>query len=281
MLDLDRLRSFAEVAERGTVAAAAASLGYTPPAVSQHIAKLEHELDASLFDRAGGRLRLTLAGRALLPIAHELADLEARARAVVAEPPGRPRYVVAGFASAIAAILVPRLAEIETTMDLEIIESEDAEALRELALGTVDLVLVQEYDDPPLRHQRFAYTPVVVDELRLVLPAHASPATRVADLAHVTWLLNGRDTRCSRATELLLAERGIAPHIGAVVSDNTTLLALVAAGHGVTVIPSLVVDETDADVVIADERLGVRRTIHAVTRRATRAAVQPLLDTLV
>ncbi len=54
MLDFTQLRSFLEVAERGTVAAASAALGYTPPAVSQHVAKLERRLDVVLFERAGG-----------------------------------------------------------------------------------------------------------------------------------------------------------------------------------------------------------------------------------
>jgi len=59
MLDLVRLRSFAEVAERGTVAAAAAALDFTPPAVSQHVAKLEAvtsrtELQLACIDVANG-----------------------------------------------------------------------------------------------------------------------------------------------------------------------------------------------------------------------------------
>jgi DNA-binding transcriptional ArsR family regulator len=60
MIDLVRLRSFAHVCEAGTVAAAAAGLGYSPPAVSQHVARLERDLGVALFDRVGGRLRPTV-----------------------------------------------------------------------------------------------------------------------------------------------------------------------------------------------------------------------------
>ena len=48
-MDLVQLRSFVEVAEKGTVAAAARTLGYTAPAVSQHLSKLEKELETMLF----------------------------------------------------------------------------------------------------------------------------------------------------------------------------------------------------------------------------------------
>jgi len=72
VVNVTQLRSFLEVSERGTVAAAAAALGYTPPAVSQHLAKLERSLNVTLFDRVSGQLALADAGRALVPIAREL-----------------------------------------------------------------------------------------------------------------------------------------------------------------------------------------------------------------
>ena len=73
-MDLVCLKSFAEVVERGTIAAAAAAQGYTAPAVSQHVTKLEQHLGARLFDRANGRLVPTRAGTALAPIALDILD---------------------------------------------------------------------------------------------------------------------------------------------------------------------------------------------------------------
>jgi len=93
--------------------------------VSQHLAKLEIELGVALFDRAGGRLVLTSAGRALIPMALEMIDLSDRARSVVMQPSSRPRLVVAGFASAISTVVVPHLSAIRELMDIEIIEAED------------------------------------------------------------------------------------------------------------------------------------------------------------
>ena len=81
MLDLVCLRSFVHVCERGTIAAAAADLGYTAPAVSQHVAKLERDVGVAVFDRVGGRLRPSAAGDDLLAMAASMLDLEERCRA--------------------------------------------------------------------------------------------------------------------------------------------------------------------------------------------------------
>lgn len=280
-MDLVQLQSFAEVATRGTVAAAAAAHDYTAPAVSQHLAKLESGLGARLFDRVGGRLVLTTAGVALLPIAFDMLDLDARGRAVVAAPGEVQRVVIAGFASAIATVLIPRLDDLRRHATVEISESEDAEALRDLGLGAVDIVLTQEYDGALAdRNRRFTYTALTSDRLTLVLPPDLPATTTIDDLADAPWLVNGRTTRCAQATRRLLADAGISPHVVGAIADNATLLALVAAGQGVTVVPARVLDDTPRRVTIATQDLGISRTIHAVTRRATTAAVSELLGLL-
>lgn len=277
-MDLVQLRSFAHVAERGTVAAAAAALDFTPPAISQHVSKLEAELGTELFDRIGRRLTLSDAGACLLPIALELLDLETRGRRLVGQPSTTRRYVVAGFASAIAELVVPRLANLPSSMSLDIVESEDADALRELRLGTVDLVLTQEYDGMPVeRAATFTFTPLLTDRLRLVLPAAMGSTTTIEDLAGTAWLVNGRGTRCAEATTRVLRRAGLAPVISGVVADNETLLALVAAGHGVTIVPEVLIDTERTDITVADQDLGICRTVLAVHRESSTDSIAPLL----
>jgi DNA-binding transcriptional LysR family regulator len=281
VLDLTRLRSFLEVAERGTVAAASEALGYTPPAVSQHVAKLERSLDVLLFERIGGQLRLTHAGRALVPVARELVGLAVRAAEVVHAPPPRPRVVVAGFASAIAALVLPRLDRLAEQASVEIVEAEDASALRELRLGHVDVALVQEYPgDEARRDPRLAYTPAAHDELRLVLPPGLPATTTVADLGDTPWLINGSGTRCEAATREILRRAGVDPVVGGTVSDSHVLLRLVAAGHGVTIVPDLLLVGLDGMVTVATEPLGTTRTLLAVTRPQPGTSTQSLLATL-
>lgn len=281
MMDLVHVRSFAEVAERGTVAAAAASLGFTPPAVSQHVAKLETELGAKLFDRAGQRLRLTDSGQRLLPVALNMIDLETQGRSAVTQPPQRPHFVIAGFASAIATLIVPKLAALDDQITLDIVESEDLSALRDLRLGSVDLVLTQEYDGLPTeRDDRLVFTPLATDQLRLVVPSGLAATTNIAELATTPWLVNGHGTRCSEATARILQAAGIEPPIAATVADNETLLALVAAGHGVTIVPELLLTAERPGLTITTQELGISRTILAVNREVTATSVAPLIEFL-
>ena len=280
-MDLVQLRSFVEVAERGTVAAAAAAQGYTAPAVSQHLAKLEADLGVALFDRVRGRLALSAAGQALLPVALDMLDLDERGRAAVEHADPAPHVVIAGVASALARVVVPRLDRLRATATVELREAEDDEALRDLGLGEIDVVLTQEYEGMPIeRNRRFTFTPLLTDHLVLVLPPDRKRTTRLRRLADEPWLLNGRATRCAQATHHLFAEVGIAPPIVGTIADHATLLGLVAAGHGVTVLPSSAIGDRSADVTVATEDLGMTRTILAVTRQATTPALTPVLDVL-
>lgn len=97
MLDLVCLRSFVHVCERGTIAAAAADLGYTAPAVSQHVAKLERDVGVAVFDRVGGRLRPSAAGDELLAMAAAMLDLEEHCRRLAATTPQPAPVVIAAF----------------------------------------------------------------------------------------------------------------------------------------------------------------------------------------
>src|ERR671938_1515775 len=90
MLDLRRLRLLRELNERGTIAAVADALQFSPSAVSQQLAQLEREAGVPLLERAGRNVRLTAAGQTLVGHADALlarleaaeADLEATAEQV-------------------------------------------------------------------------------------------------------------------------------------------------------------------------------------------------------
>ena len=281
MLDLVLVRSFVEVAERGTIAAAASTLGYTAPAVTQQVAKLERSLGAPLFDRAGGRLRLNSAGAELLPVATELLDLARRTTEVVRHTPTREHVAIGGIASAIAALVVPRLGAFADSADIEIIEVEDADALRELRLGHIDIALIQEYpEDDKRRHDRLSYTVALTDRLRLILPPSWPETTSLDEAREVPWLINGTGTRCESATRQILTNHGVEPTIVGDVSDNLLLLALVAAGHGATIVPELVIAQSELDVTISSHDLSVSRSLVAVTREGRSTTTAAVLKVL-
>ena len=229
--------------------------------------ELERQLGASVFDRTAGRLKLSPRGASLLPAARQILDLADEAARPTDEL--RVRHVtVAGFASAITSIVIPALgplADLHVMVDVR--EEEDDEAFRELRLGHVDSAITQHYsgsapdDLPGLSSMR-----LLTDRLLLIAPRRHRRAVRLEDLARAGWLVNGSGTRCEQATQHVLAASGLTPRITGRVGDNATLIALVAAGHGATVAPQLVVGRRRKDDTVASVDLGVIRTISAVTR---------------
>ena len=274
MVDLVCLRSFAHVCEFGTVAAAAERLGYTAPAVSQQLAKLERDLGVTLFDRAGGRLRPTARGRALLDLAAGMLDLAERCQHL---EPGAARaepVTIAAFASAVAEIVAPALRRLPAGA-VVVRGVDDDVALRELRLGSTDVAVVQEYEPRPRRSDpRFAVTELARDELRLVVPPSWSAETRLGDVGDLPWLLNGDGTHCTGAVRHLLDAAGVRPVIVASVDDNRALLRLVAAGLGACVVPALVLAGSVEDVTVASQASRCdaddRRGHAAVVRRPRR-----------
>jgi DNA-binding transcriptional LysR family regulator len=270
MLDLVCLRSFVHVCERGTIAAAAADLGYTAPAVSQHVAKLERDVGVAVFDRVGGRLRPSAAGERLLELAASMLDIEERCRQIGATTRSPAPVVIAAFASAVSALVVPALPAL-AGRPVTVRGAEDDEALRQLRLGLADIALVQRYEQAPfVEDPRLAYREIARDRLRLVLPPDQPAGTRLADLAGSPWLFNGDGTQCSTSVLALLAAAGVEPAVRGSLDDNHALLALVAAGHGACIVPELVLAEVGRHVAVtvATQRLGATRAIVAVTRRS-------------
>jgi DNA-binding transcriptional LysR family regulator len=92
VFDARRLPTFREVARRGSFAAAAEALCFTPSAVSQQMAALEREVGAKLFERSQRGVRLTDAGERLLAHADALLDRLAQAEADLAPGAEQPEH---------------------------------------------------------------------------------------------------------------------------------------------------------------------------------------------
>src|SRR5256885_11910238 len=113
-LDLRRLRFLREFEERGTLAAVAAALGYSPSAVSQQLTLLEKQVGTRLFEKAGRGVRLTDAGRLLAQHARVLLSAAESAEADLAALSGAVRGTVraGGLQSAARRLLVPAVARL-------------------------------------------------------------------------------------------------------------------------------------------------------------------------
>jgi len=292
MLDVRRLNMLRELSERGTIAATAEALGYSPPAVSQHLAALERQVGVALLERQGRRVALTPAARLLVGRTERvLAELEA-AEAELAADNGDVRGSVrlAAFPTA-AATLVPRamaaFAARHPGAEVLLSELEPEDALPALKLGEADVAVIHEYDFSPRRaDSSVELTPLAEDEIYVAVPAgHPAAGAEVAlgTLGGERWIAGYLDTACHRVVVTACRAAGFEPRIAARTKDFRVVLALVAAGQGVALVPGLAVDQPPAGVCLA------RPAEHRLARRllgAVRAgggghpAVAALLDAL-
>src|ERR687891_1028620 len=156
MLELRRLRLLTELSRRGTIAAVADALQFTPSAVSQQLAMLEREAGVPLLERAGRGVRLTDAALVLVEHAGALLERAAIAEADLAAAAGTVtgRGRIAGFQSVMLRLALPAmeaLARDAPRLRCEVVEAEPEQALPALALGDLDLVLGDEWQHQPWR----------------------------------------------------------------------------------------------------------------------------------
>src|SRR5258707_12949660 len=148
MLDVHRLRLLLEFAERGTIAATTAALGYTPSAVSQQLAGLEGGVGTQLLDRPARAAKLTAAGRKLAAHAAEiLASIEA-AEADLAAPEPAGRVAISAFPTAAVAFApaLTRTARAHPGLSLLLRQTAGGEVLRLVRAGQVGVALVDHWN---------------------------------------------------------------------------------------------------------------------------------------
>jgi DNA-binding transcriptional LysR family regulator len=293
MLELRRLRLLRELAERGTIAAVADALQFTPSAVSQQLAMLEREAGVRLLERAGRGVRLTDAALVLADHAEALLDRAARAEADLAAAAGTVagRGRIAGFESVALRLALPAmesLAREAPRLRCEFVEAEPEEALPALAVGDIDLVLGDEWQHQPVRLPAGVERHELMrDRVRLLLPTR-HPATRrhpeavpLAELAGEAWTTGhvglGWDEMTRRTCQEL---GGFEPDVRHRTNDAAISLAIVARGLAVTMLPDLPLPARHPGVKLRDIAEGrVSRAIFAATRTtdANRPSTQALL----
>jgi molybdate transport repressor ModE-like protein len=291
-LDVRRMRVLREVAQRGTIAAAARALAFTPSAVSQQLAALEREAGVALLDRHGGRVRLTEAGRRLVARTETiLAELEAATGELAAAAADVTGDVhIAAFPSAERVLLAPAVAALarrHPDVRVRTTELEPETSLPALRLGDVDLAVSHEdVNRPAPPDARLERVDLLEDPLRVVLPpGHPADADAVslAQLAHVRWVATPPGTACRAIVEHACRTAGFVPEVPFHANDFGVLAAYVAAGLGVAMVPELALGAFGSDVVarpVADVR--VMRRIYVSARRGglARPALAARVDAL-
>jgi DNA-binding transcriptional LysR family regulator len=293
MLDVRKLRVLREVENRGTIAAAADALQYTPSAVSQQLAALQAEVGVTLLERVGRSVQLTDAGRRLVRHADEILSRLEEAEAELANGEAvRGTVRVSSFQTAALALLprtIATLGERHPDLRIEYTEAEAEESLPLLAGGELDLVIAEEYDylprprDPRLRREELGRDPILV-----VLP-DSHPAARrgrpvpLEKLAAEPWCTGRNETLFADMVLRACRGAGFEPNVQHRANDLQILLELVAAGHAVSLMPGLGNPGAITGVTAlpaAGQPLG--RTIFTAVRRsgARQPAVEAILDAL-
>jgi len=301
MLDTHRLRLLREFAERGTIAATAAALGYTPSAVSQQLAALERESGAVLLDRTARTAELTDAGRRLVEHAERILAMVEAAEADLSSAGPTGRVTVTAFPTAAVAFgpALVRRVRAHPGLSLLLRETDREEGLRLVRSGEVDVALIADWsgrltrpgpgqpgideETGVLRFYRLLRDPVV-----LVLPRghpFADPAKPVDldELADEPWLAAPIGEPSRQAVDRLLVGAGGMPPAPWEFEGLSTILSLVARGIGIAALPRLTLAAGDRRVAVRElPGTAQARDVCAVARASSvrRPSVAVILSAL-
>jgi LysR family hydrogen peroxide-inducible transcriptional activator len=265
-MELHQLRYACAVADTGSFSRAAERCQIAQPSLSQQVLKLEEELGAKLFDRLGRGIRVTESGRAFLPHARAVLDQVDVARAsVAAKNAGVHGTVTLGAIPTIAPYMVPRYtaAFMRRYPDarLRIVEETTPvliDGLRDLSIDFALLAL-------PLRHKDLELQPIRTEPLLAVLPEEHALAGRdsiaLAELRGASFVML-RDGHCFRDLSLsICGSARVNPNIAFESGQFSSILGMVAAGIGLSLVPEMAVDRRAGCRYVRLRDTGAVRTI--------------------
>ncbi|MDF8263566.1 LysR family transcriptional regulator [Luteipulveratus flavus] len=277
-MDTVALRTFVEVCRIGSISGAAAALGYSQSAVSRQVAVLEREVGHPLVERLPRGVRTTVHGEAFLGHARvAVRELERAVEAARDATTTRRRRVNLGAVPSATASLVPRamtrLARTDPDVTVSLTGDLTPRLLDRLVAEELDLVVVTDYPPglPDLPGVRFRH--LLDEEVHLVVGAgHRLARTtrrrvRWETLDDESWV---EDNAGSAAVLHLAAARaGFVPRAEYDVRGLLSKLALVASGHGIALVPGLMVPGLRPDVVVRRLADPPTRGVYAGYRHAT------------
>ncbi|MFI6350968.1 LysR family transcriptional regulator [Streptomyces sp. NPDC050560] len=292
MLNVERLRVLDALARHGSVSGAAAGLHVTTSAVSQQMAKLEHEAGQRLLAKHGRGIRLTDAGQLLAQHAARIlsqlelaqADLEAQRGQAVGE------LRIAAFPTAARGLLPTALATLRERhpgLRARSREEEPQRAVAGVVRGDLDLAVVLDWYNKPLPLPAGLAKAAVLDDPTDVALPEKHPLAGLAEidleqLADDDWITWPEGEFCDEWLLFTLRASGVEPCVAHRAGEQHTQLALVGAGLGVCVAPRLGRDPVPPGVRTVPVRQRVRRQVYAVWRAdgdrrpSVRAAVEAL-----
>jgi DNA-binding transcriptional LysR family regulator len=279
---------------RGSFSLAAEELGFTQPAVSQHLARLERHLGVKLLERNGRGVTLTPAGEALLAETEAVLSSVRQAERAAQAAGGvvATRLRVGAFPSA-AAGLVPgavrearrRRPHPDIDLDLRVVEPD--QALRALVRGRLDIALMIDSPlEPIVVPDDVELLEVTDDPMLIALPPDHRMASRrsvdLAELADEPFLLTELGGTCADSNIMLHACRdaGFAPNVRLESEDYNALQGMAAAGLGVSIVPRMATVGAHPGVVLRPLKDAPSRTILAAVSKDRGPLVDAFVEAL-
>lgn len=292
IIEPKRLPYLLAIARTGGILLAAEEMRLTPSAVSQQLARLEREVGHQLVRRTPRGSVLTDAGRLLVDAAEEVERTLNLAETALtgsdADFVGMVR--IGGFQSFLRAIVAPNLASWRSRypgLQFELLEADEGDMMRTLKAGELDLVVVELDAGQPAGSlpPRMTEIPLLDEPWRFVAPARSVVGADTVDFGRIglPWL--GVESTVASARALQRVRRALGGSETSIhqYANVQTALALVAAGEGVTLVPSLALHGvSDPDVAILEvPGLGMRRLVLRQYERPGMSGAIPAAVTLI
>lgn len=248
MLSVHRLRILYELHQRGTLAAVAEALNYTPSAVSQQLSLLERETGAELLERVGRRVRLT--DRALALVAHTetvLTTLEqAETELAASQDRVAGTLTVATFQTAMAVLAPPALTMLAhqfPELKIQLIQREVTTAYEGLRNGEFGLILGEEYPGiPEPVYPHVDQADLYFDDMVLLVPPRGpwSAPEHLSDLAEAPWAVDPEGMVTGDWVRRLCRDAGFEPTVQYDTTDPFLQAHLTTSGHAVSIVSALI-----------------------------------------
>ena len=246
-MDLRQLRYFVAVAEELHFRRAAARLCISQPPLSQQIRRLEAELDTPLFLRTRRRVELTAAGQFLLERCRPLlAEADRLPHLVRQAAKGEIGIITIGYIASTSYTLLPaalpEFRRARPDVQVELRELSTRRQLEALANQTISLGLLR----PPVNDPDIRLTPLLSERLVAVLPdTHplaACDQIPLSSLATEPFVLTPPQLSPGYSHDILRAcsQAGFTPRAAQEADEIQTIVNLVAAGAGVSLVPESV-----------------------------------------
>ena len=265
-MDFEQLRTFMEVSRLRSFSRAAEKLSVTQPAISAQIRSLENEVGARLFDRDGGKVTFTAAGRVFEPFAEHVLQCHTHIGTTISELHRSPRGEIAISANEATSLYVlptvfAQFKREYTRVSLKIVRADRARTIESVLNREVDFGIVSL----PVKDARLLVDVIHKDEVVLVAPnAHPLVSRELVSLPEVLQypLLLAKQGRQREQLDELFRAHDTQPRVTMEVDSSELLKRLVAAGLGMGFLPRA--------VVAADERAGLLRILRVDGLRLSR-----------